>query len=88
MCGVHPKVHRGTCEKICENSMFGVQIASGAATSMFFVFNLSKSPIFSVFQEIELSAHSALMGGQFPAKKDPGAFKNPIFYAGKFFGIS
>jgi hypothetical protein len=29
---------------------------------------------------IELSQHSAVMGGQFPTKNDREAFKNPIFY--------
>jgi hypothetical protein len=37
---------------------------------------------------LELSSHSRLMGGQFPSKNDHAAFKNPIFYAGKFPGIS
>ena len=37
--------------------------------------------------QLQLSPHSALMGGQFPTKKGRGAFKNPIFYAGKFHGI-
>ena len=41
----------------------------------------------SIFAPKELSPHSALMGGQFPATKSRAAFKNPIFYAGKFFGI-
>ena len=36
---------------------------------------------------MELSAHSRLMGGQFPTEKQHDAFKNPIFYAGNFFGI-
>ena len=35
----------------------------------------------------QLSPHSALMGGQFPIEKRRDAFKTPIFYAGKFFGI-
>ena len=29
--------------------------------------------------DLELSPHSALMGGQFPTKKDFGAFKSPYF---------
>jgi hypothetical protein len=46
------------------------------------------SPVFFAFSpEIELSEHSALMGGQFPTKKEHSAFKNPIFYAGKFPGV-
>ena len=35
----------------------------------------------------QLSAHSALMGGQFPTEKSQAAFKNPLFYGGKSPGI-
>ena len=35
---------------------------------------------FCNFQEKQLSARSRLMGGQFPLKKEFGAFKNPLFF--------
>jgi hypothetical protein len=38
--------------------------------------------VFAFSGKIELSQHSALMGGQFTTKKCSGTFKNPIFYAG------
>ena len=41
----------------------------------------------AIFAPGELSPRSALMGGQFTTEKRRGAFKNPMFYAGKFPGI-
>jgi hypothetical protein len=43
--------------------------------------NISISLEFLRFPGKQLSANSALMGGQFPAENCCGAFKNPIFYA-------
>jgi len=41
--------------------------------------NQKLCPLISRHLRGELPPHSALMGGQFPIKKDLGAFKNPIF---------
>jgi hypothetical protein len=79
--GVHPlgcsfEVHGGTC---------AVQPSTFRNPQSAFA-NCGKSPcftdVFAFSREIELSQHSALMGGQFPLKKDFGAFKNPLFFDG------
>ena len=93
MFGVHPsgcstEVQSVICERNRVNSlaysMFGVR------RSMFDVSGtqiLNKSPYLHFLQKSNCPQHSRLMGGQFPTKKRHGTFKNPIFYAGKFFGI-
>ena len=65
-------------ENIQELVTFGVRC--------FLAFDFSANPhippLFTAFSpEIQLSPHSALMGGQFPKAKRCGAFKNPLFYA-------
>jgi hypothetical protein len=94
--GVQPsrcsfEVHAGTYEKIRENSlaysMFGVRCSMFSRIR--YLSNPHIPPLFSHFpRKSNCPQHSALMGGQFPAKKARGTFKNPIFYGGIFRGIS
>ena len=76
-----------SCQPAIPSATAGKEAQTSRFNSKLKIQNLKfeKPPYFGVFRisrEMQLSEHSALMGGQFPIEKRRGSFKNPIFYTG------